>query len=151
MRILFTLQQSMAKSSLKNVCIPFLRHNLTLFPVSIASASKTISRWSTVGIAGGEKFCYDGIFFKLATDPYKLYGGGASLLVTLDLTLCPVHFSIKAAGHELKAFNELVRVSNLASSKQKPCLHFPMITLIDYLGYRLVAVAALPISRGTLK
>jgi hypothetical protein len=44
--------------------------------VSIASSNKTISRWSTVGIAGGEKFCYDGIFFKLATDPYKLYGGG---------------------------------------------------------------------------
>eukprot|EP01127_Copromyxa_protea_P019689 TRINITY_DN6444_c0_g2_i4.p1 TRINITY_DN6444_c0_g2~~TRINITY_DN6444_c0_g2_i4.p1 ORF type:complete len:903 (+),score=135.68 TRINITY_DN6444_c0_g2_i4:266-2710(+) len=103
--------------------------------LSIASSNKTISRCSTVGIAGGEKFCYDGIFFKLATDPFKLYGG--------------VHFSIKAAGHELKAFNELVKVSNLISVT--PSLHFPMITLIDYLGYRLVAVAALPISRKTLK
>ena len=55
--------------------------------VSIASSSKTIARLGHRGIAGGEKFVYDGIFFKLSTDPYKLYGGD--------------QFAMKAAGKSL--------------------------------------------------
>eukprot|EP01125_Pyxidicula_operculata_P006812 TRINITY_DN233_c0_g1_i1.p1 TRINITY_DN233_c0_g1~~TRINITY_DN233_c0_g1_i1.p1 ORF type:complete len:937 (-),score=152.85 TRINITY_DN233_c0_g1_i1:135-2945(-) len=98
--------------------------------LSFASESKTINRLPQEhGIAGGEKFCCEGIFFKLATDPYRLYGGD--------------YFSMKAAGHEMKAINELMKCNEGG-------IHLPMMTLIDYCGYRLVAVAALPINRHSI-
>eukprot|EP01124_Arcella_intermedia_P002084 TRINITY_DN11144_c0_g1_i2.p1 TRINITY_DN11144_c0_g1~~TRINITY_DN11144_c0_g1_i2.p1 ORF type:complete len:888 (+),score=212.48 TRINITY_DN11144_c0_g1_i2:141-2804(+) len=100
--------------------------------ISLCEKDKTINRFShTRGIAGGEKYCYSGIFFKLAIDHKSIYGGD--------------HFSMKAAGHEIKAFNELLHCPSIGN------IHFPAMIVIDFFGYRLVAEAALPISRSTLR
>ena len=50
---------------------------------------------------------------------------------------------MKAAGHEILALNELV-TCNVKG------LHFPIMMIMDYYGYRLVAETALPISPKTL-
>jgi len=81
------------------------------------------------GNAGGEKYIYNGILFKFATDWKKIYGGD--------------EYAMKAANHEM---NSLMKVMDC----QIPGIRVPLMTLIDYLGYRLVAVSLLPISDNTL-
>jgi hypothetical protein len=81
------------------------------------------------GFAGGEKYIWNGILFKFAMDWKGLYKSDES--------------AMKAAGHELKS---LMQVFN---SRIKG-LHVPLITLIDYLGFRLVAESILPINRNTI-
>jgi len=51
-------------------------------------------------------------------------------------------FAAKAAGHELKA---LMRFYGLVDG-----LHVPLMCLVDYRGFRLVAISILPIHKGTL-
>ena len=76
-----------------------------------------------------QRYVVRGIFFKLATNKYGIYSSdeGAS----------------KVAGHLLKS------IEALSSCKVKG-LHFPLIALVDYRGYRLVAMSVLPISKETL-
>ena len=55
----------------------------------------------------------DNVFFKLASDSSRLYGGD--------------QFAAKAAGHELKGLNALL--------KCKPKgIHLPLVALLDYRG-----------------
>ena len=72
------------------------------------------------GVAGGEKYLVEGIFFKLVRDIHGIYGGdmGAS----------------KAAKHEIRSLHELVRC-NIEG------LFFPMMCLVDHLGIRCVCVS----------
>jgi len=81
------------------------------------------------GVAGGEKYVYlpESIFFKISLDTNNLYGGD--------------EYIMKAAGHELKAIMECMdcRVSGL---------HFPLIVLVDYRGYRITAEPLLPINKN---
>jgi len=51
-------------------------------------------------------------------------------------------FAAKAAGHELKA---LMRFYGLVDG-----LHVPLMCLVDYRGFRLIAISILPIHKGTL-
>lgn len=50
----------------------------------------------------------------------------------------------QVAGHDLKS---LIQFSNLSV----PDLCYPLMTLVDYLGYRLVAMSLLPIDNDTLE
>lgn len=91
--------------------------------------AKTVRPRNLGGIAGGEKYLEEGIFFKFAIDAYNVYGGDK--------------FAMKAAGHEIqgiKAFAEC----------ELPGVCVPLSMLIDYSGYRLVASVRLPISQQTL-
>jgi len=58
-------------------------------------------------------------------------------------TEIPVQWAAKAGGHELKGLMGVksARVSGL---------HLPLIALIDYRGYRLVAMSVLPITKNSL-
>jgi Clustered mitochondria len=49
----------------------------------------------------------------------------------------------KVAGHDLKG---LISYFNLGI----PDLHFPLMALVDYLGFRLIAMSLLPIDKSTL-
>ena len=85
----------------------------------------------TVGVAGGIKYVCQNIVFKFAVDANKLYGS--------DEQAC------KAAGHELRGLSQVYRsVSSIDG------LHVPLCCLIDYRGFRLIAVARLPISKATI-
>ncbi|KAH3755977.1 Histidine kinase A [Pelomyxa schiedti] len=85
---------------------------------------------STTGVAGGAKYLIDGIFFKFATDLHGLYGGD--------------EFAMKAAGHELLSITEILNCNI-------PKLCVPLVALIDFCGFRLIATSELPIDPGTLE
>jgi hypothetical protein len=75
-----------------------------------------------------------GIFFKLAVDLHHLYGGD--------------RFAAKAASRELLGLMHLMNES-LFNSTVHP--HFPLMCLITYRGFTLVASSCLPIGSDTLK
>lgn len=72
----------------------------------------------------------DGIFFKFARDNHGLYGGD-------DFK------AMKAGSHE---FRSLIKFMDCRVSG----IHFPLVVIIDYRGWRLIAESALPISEDTL-
>ncbi|GAM24988.1 hypothetical protein SAMD00019534_081630 [Acytostelium subglobosum LB1] len=74
------------------------------------------------GQAGGEKYVYNGILFKFASDWIKIYGND--------------EFSMKAGGHELKSVMRYYGCEGI---------HVPLMALLDYRGFRLVAMSILPI------
>lgn len=90
---------------------------------------KTIKPKDAGGVAGGEKYIEEGIFFKFAKDSLGLYGGD--------------EFAAKACNHELRGLNALLNC-------WVDGLHFPMLCLVDFLGFRLIASSILPITNKTL-
>jgi Clustered mitochondria len=50
---------------------------------------------------------------------------------------------MKAANQELIALNQLFQLAIKD-------LHFPLMSLVTYLGYRLIAVSIVPVGRNTL-
>lgn len=104
---------------------------------------KTIKTMDVGGTAGGIKYSCQGILFKFAVDnenkrrkggPY-VYGGDSKL----------DHAAAKAAAHELKAL-----ISYFNTTLVAPDLHFPLQALIDYRGFRLIAMPWLPITKSTI-
>jgi hypothetical protein len=95
------------------------------------------------GAAGGEKFLVNGILFKYALDaqiatfedgsPRYMYGGA-----TKDDAA-----AMKAANNELLGLSQALKCNI-------PGLFFPLMAIIDYVGYRLVAVSTLPINKKTI-
>eukprot|EP00698_Gefionella_okellyi_P003690 TRINITY_DN1344_c0_g1_i3.p1 TRINITY_DN1344_c0_g1~~TRINITY_DN1344_c0_g1_i3.p1 ORF type:complete len:2301 (-),score=577.72 TRINITY_DN1344_c0_g1_i3:230-6262(-) len=90
---------------------------------------KTIPPCDAGGTAGGIKYNHHGMFFKFALDFKGLYGG--------------TEFSAKAANHERKGLQALLAC-------HMPNLHFPLVTVVDYLGHRLFVQTELPITHETL-
>lgn len=83
---------------------------------------------------GGLKYKVNNIFFKFVQETeFNDYNS-----------------AFKIAGHELKGlihlFNTVIRDQNSG-----PQLQFPMMTLIDYRGYRVIATSYIPISKDTQK
>lgn len=109
--------------------------------VCLPYAHKTIKPIGLGGIAGGEKYHVQGILFKFAMDtkvaekpnPLWMYGG----------TSRRDDLAMKAAAAEL---NNLVAYATTHVEE----LNFPMVALIDYKGFRVIAMSVLPISKETL-
>ena len=110
--------------------------------IHLGSNEKTIKPIDAGGIAGGAKYLCHSIFFKLvrdnviATDANQqlwMYGGSKR----------DDYAAIKAAGHEIRA------LTNFFNRTTKG-VHYPLMALIDYHGYRLIAMSILPVSRGTI-
>lgn len=92
---------------------------------------KTIKPIDIGGIAGGSKYMKRGIMFKFPqAEQYGLYSGSDEMM-------------IKAASHEFKGL--LCFIDGGVSE-----VHHPLMALIDYRGYRLVALTLLPINKGTM-
>ena len=96
----------------------------------VLDRDKSIPRGPFAGLAGGSKYAAAGIFFKYAHDLYGIYGGNEA--------------AAKAAGHEARSHAAL---SALAGSP----LRQPLCIVLDYLGYRLICMALLPISQRSLQ
>ncbi|KAL6047498.1 Histidine kinase A [Balamuthia mandrillaris] len=85
------------------------------------------------GVAGGLKYFADGIFFKFAVDEHGIYAGD--------------EWAMKAAGHELKGLS--LYISLLEKAKIQG-LSFPLMALINYRGFRLIASTVLPLGQNTI-
>jgi hypothetical protein len=100
---------------------------------------KTIKPFSAGGIAGGMKFLCQSILFKFAVDiqlPRSgtwMYGGKQQ----------STENAMKAAKHELRSVSSYYNC-NVSE------LRVPLMALIDYRGFRLIASSLLPISKDTI-
>jgi len=83
------------------------------------------------GIAGGEKFLVQNILFKICTDHYGVFGGDE-------------YYAHKLASHELKG---LINIYNYGS---KLGLYVPMMCVLMYKGFHMIAMSVLPINDSTL-
>ncbi|GBG31454.1 TPR repeat-containing protein yrrB [Hondaea fermentalgiana] len=75
------------------------------------------------GFAGGEKYIAGNIFFRLPQDGHRIYGSEA--------------LATKEANHQLKGVTALHSIN--------AGLQLPLVAVIRYLGYKLVAMSLLPI------
>ncbi|ELR12268.1 uncharacterized protein ACA1_372570 [Acanthamoeba castellanii str. Neff] len=107
--------------------------------LNVPDHRKTIKPAGVGGVAGGRKYIVQGILFKFCLDPLVskkpmtwLYGGDRP----------DDDAAIKAAGLELQG----LCTSTTATITS---LHHPLIALIDYKGFRLVAICLLPIGPGS--
>ena len=93
--------------------------------LSLPDNEKSIPPINIGGVAGGSKYAVRGLLFKFAVDvpPHFLYGSD--------------EYAQKAAGHELKGLNQW--------SLNSEGLHFPLMALVRYCGFTLVALSMLPI------
>lgn len=100
------------------------------------------------GIAGGEKFTCCGIFFKRVFDSHGIYGSEDAAL--------------KSARHELKVCRSSLRLllcsgcvvlqGARAFALVRPVsqLRTPLMTVVDFRGFRLLATSLVPIGSDTL-
>jgi len=98
---------------------------------------KSIKRASMGGMAGGDKYICHGILFKFGLDvmlPTGQYLYGKNKRRD-DLAM-------KAASNEFRAYQIFLTSS---------AFRIPLSVLIDHQGYRLTAIALLPIDSGTLR
>ncbi|KAL6041073.1 Clu domain-containing protein [Balamuthia mandrillaris] len=98
----------------------------------------------TSGVAGGEKFLSHGIWFKYAVDVLRSDKKGSSPPTWMYGIDAPDdEKAMKSGGHELKG-----SIAFMDAAVQD--INIPLMVLIDYLGFRLVAIAQLPISAKTI-
>lgn len=108
--------------------------NSLIFALIVAFAQPLGGR----GIAGGEKYIVNSILFKFAVDSGNLFDGDdgrAAKVAALDLLGLNAMF---AAAWDLEAHTT-------------SDLNFPLMSLVDYRGYRLIAMSLLPIGRDTVR
>ncbi|EFA80095.1 leucine-rich repeat-containing protein [Heterostelium album PN500] len=110
---------------INELCLPFEQKSLR--PVDMG------------GFAGGLKYYCQGILFKFAMDSMLnedcwMYGGP----VPRD------DYASKSASNELKGLISYYMA-------QVNGLHYPLIALIDYKGFRLIALSLLPINSDTIR
>ncbi|PRP83340.1 hypothetical protein PROFUN_09321 [Planoprotostelium fungivorum] len=94
---------------------------------------KTVKPVKFGGLAGGQKYVVNNILFKFAVDEKNGIFGGDDAQAAKD----------QVAGHDLKG---LISVYNCNISG----LSLPMMVLIDYKGFRLVAMTILPIHKRSI-
>lgn len=121
-------RSQMIKQIADEFCEVATRHGKTIISEAFipVGLTRTIPPISAGGLAGGLKYAKDGIFFKFAVDNNRIYGGDH-------------HQAMKAAGHELKGLCAYMNC-------QLPGLLVPLMALIDYRGFRLIATSELPIA-----
>jgi len=90
---------------------------------------KTIFPLDLGGTAGGDKYLVSNILFKFAVNSNGVYGNDEA--------------AAKVAGHELKG---LMGYWNCGIEQ----LNVPLMALVDFLGFRLIAMSILPIDRSTI-
>jgi hypothetical protein len=134
--------------ALADICMDFTNTALIFGRIIITelfldNSEKTITPIDAGGIAGGIKYSKRGILFKFPSDTKLpdgswLYGGTKP---DLEKAIC-------TSGHELKSLNALftttfeLGIANI--------LRFPLMTMINFRGFRLVALSFLPVASNTL-
>jgi hypothetical protein len=123
----------------------------------LPATEKTIQPAELGGVAGGTKFIVQNILFKFVLDfelkpGLWMYGGdnrsdeNGMRLFLKCLTFRPLNWfspAMKAASHELKGLMSYYscNIKGIA---------FPLMAVIDYKGFRVLAISILPIKDGSL-
>jgi hypothetical protein len=113
------------------------------------------------GVAGGVKFLEQNIFFKVACDAFKVRGH--AFLLSFFIGPCAFsvlvqiyggdHYAQKAAQLELSGMMSLLSQYTYGANSRKlgsggrARLSFPLMTIVSYRGYMLLASSRLPISK----
>jgi len=97
--------------------------------VYLPNKKKTIKPVTIGGQAGGDKYVINNILYKFALDSHNLFQGSD-------------YAAAKVAGAELKG---LISYFSL----EDPDLCLPLMALVDYRGFRLIAMSVLPLSAGS--
>ena len=97
----------------------------------IASEKKSLRPKAIGGIAGGVKYLWKGILFKLADGKRQPYNDNFEA-------------AAKVMGHELKGANSYFRCAI-------PGVHIALQAVIDYRGFRMLAQAYIPIDESTIR
>ncbi|KAH3733018.1 Histidine kinase A [Pelomyxa schiedti] len=95
----------------------------------VPETRKTIHAVNVGGFAGGEKYIVHNILFKFAVNSRNLFRSDSD--------------AAKVAGHELKS---LISIYN----QELVGISLPLMALVDFRGYRLIALSLLPIGDNTL-
>lgn len=98
--------------------------------VYLPDSEKTIKPVNMGGVAGGSKYIVHNILFKFALDTEGLYGNNDAA-------------AAKVGGHELKGMQSHFHCNI-------PHLHLPLMALVDYRGFRVLAISLLPINNSTI-
>ena len=98
--------------------------------VYVKPSKKTIKPISLGGQAGGDKYIANNILFKFALDSHGLFNGND-------------YAAAKVAGHELKGLMAYF-------SLHMKGIRVPIMALVDYRGFRLIAMSVLPVSGESL-
>jgi Clustered mitochondria len=147
-----------------------------LYPRHVPNALKTIKPCDLGGMAGGEKYLHQNLLFKFAVDTVvrstkttkSTSSGGNTGQGSGNVVDRPVdqvdqqvdqvdqqvtwmcggdspsdEDAMKVAGNELRGLISVFKCG-------VPGLALPLMALIDYLGFRLIAIALLPIDRSTM-
>jgi hypothetical protein len=93
---------------------------------------KTYKPLDAGGVAGGQKYVAENIFFKLCIDLNGIYGDD--------------EYARKVSNMELIGLSAYLRCQQAVT----PDLRLPFMALLDYRGYRLLAISVLPIGKDTL-
>jgi alpha-tubulin suppressor-like RCC1 family protein len=115
--------------------------------LALPADEKTVPQINVGGTAGGDKFLKNNVFFKLAVDQAGLYGGEEA--------------ASKSASHEIKGLRGYASVAmNYAygsdddddddDDEATKRLNTPLMAVVDYCGYRIIATSVLPINKTTL-
>jgi len=92
--------------------------------------AKTLKPSTDGGNLESDKFVVGGIQFRFAVDMTGVYNGD--------------EFAMKASSHDIHGL-----MNYMASGVKE--FHYPLMALIDYHGYRLIATSMLPIDEKTIK
>ncbi|GAM18575.1 hypothetical protein SAMD00019534_017500 [Acytostelium subglobosum LB1] len=105
---------------------------------NLPDEQKTIKPLELGGVAGGQKYLCKDIIFKFVMDVEIAPG----LWMYGDQSRSDEKAQ-KSAGHELKGLNHFMEHS-------EGIIRFPLAAIIDYGGYRLLAISRLPINKKTI-
>ena len=109
----------------------------------LPAQQKSIKPVALGGQAGGSKFIVQGILFKYALD-VKIGEGSKREKWLYGGKRRDDAAAMKAASNELLGLSSFIKCNSTNS------IRFPLMALIDYFGYRLVAVSTLPINANTI-
>jgi len=97
----------------------------------LPESCRTFKACDMGGIAGGEKFLVQNILFKICTDHFGIFHGNE-------------YYAHKLGSHELKG------LINIYNNGSKLGLYVPMMCVLMYKGFHMIAMSVLPINNTTL-
>eukprot|EP00475_Leptophrys_vorax_P003868 TRINITY_DN12252_c0_g1_i9.p1 TRINITY_DN12252_c0_g1~~TRINITY_DN12252_c0_g1_i9.p1 ORF type:complete len:450 (-),score=85.10 TRINITY_DN12252_c0_g1_i9:961-2310(-) len=111
---------------------------------TLKGQQKLIRRSDVGGVAGGQKYMSKGYLLKVARDVlikpgHFLYSGRSNSCSEM---------AMKAAAQELTAANRYFEYFERLSLKHQ--ILVPMQTMVDYLGFRVVAMPVLPVNKESI-